>query len=267
MIDGIPLIDAHVHAGRFSSLNPAVREWAASFQAEVPLKRLYDGAGDLVPDRFEAYLGAEGVEMAILVPEYSPKVTGIQAVEDLFPLLEYNPKLFRFIANLNPHLHDPIAAELDRQIELGAVGLKIHPVHGGFAPNDIALYPAYTFCEQLGLPVVFHTGTSIFPGAANRYADPELIEPVARDFPELTIVLAHGGRRWWYEGAAAQALARPNTWIEISGLPPRKISSYWKQSDLPLLATKFIFGSDWPGVPGVRANARDRQLASSTRRP
>ncbi|HYT78594.1 MAG TPA: amidohydrolase family protein [Actinomycetota bacterium] len=116
------------------------------------------------------------------------------------------------MANLNPHLHDPIAAELDRQIELGAVGLKIHPVHGGFAPNDIALYPAYTFCEQLGLPVVFHTGTSIFPGAANRYADPELIEPVARDFPELTIVLAHGGRRWWYEGAAAQALARPNTW-------------------------------------------------------
>jgi len=255
MIDGIPLIDAHVHAGRFSSLNPAVREWAASFQAEVPLKRLYDGAGDLVPDRFEAYLRSEGVEMAILVPEYSPKVTGIQAVEDLFPLLEYNPTLFRFMANLNPHLHDPIAAELDRQIELGAVGLKIHPVHGGFAPNDIALYPAYTLCEQLGLPIVFHTGTSIFPGAANRYADPELIEPVARDFPELTIVLAHGGRRWWYEGAAAQALARPNTWIEISGLPPRKISSYWKQSDLPLLATKFIFGSDWPGVPGIRANA------------
>src|SRR6266540_4737920 len=146
MIDGIPLIDAHVHAGRLSSLNPAVREWAASFQAEVPLKRLYDGAGDLVPDRFEAYLRSEGVEMAILVPEYSPKVTGIQAVEDLFPLLEYNPTLFRLMANLNPHLHDPIAAELDRQIELGAVGLKIHPVHGGFAPNDIALYPAYTLC-------------------------------------------------------------------------------------------------------------------------
>ncbi len=135
MIDGIPLIDAHVHAGRLSSLNPAVREWAASFQAEVPLKRLYDGAGDLVPDRFEAYLRSEGVEMAILVPEYSPKVTGIQAVEDLFPLLEYNPTLFRFMANLNPHLHDPIAAELDRQIELGAVGLKIHPVHGGCRPG------------------------------------------------------------------------------------------------------------------------------------
>jgi uncharacterized protein len=255
MIDGIPLVDAHVHAGRFSSLKPGVRQWASSFRSEVRPKRIYDEAGDLVPQRFEAYLRAEGVEMAILVPEYSPKVTGIQAVEDLFPLLEHHPKFFRFMANVNPHLHDPIAEELDRQIELGAVGLKIHPVHGGFDPNDIALYPAYVLCEKLGLPVVFHTGTSIFPGATNRYGDPELIEPIARAFPELTMVLAHGGRRWWYEEAATQALARPNTWIEISGLPPSKISSYWEQSDLPLLATKFIFGSDWPGVPGVRANA------------
>jgi uncharacterized protein len=255
MIDDIPLIDAHVHAGRFSALNPAVREYAMSFKADVPLKRLHDETGELVPELLEAYLRAEGVELAILVPEYSPKVVGIQAVEDLFPLLECNQQLFRFMASLNPHLHAPIAAELARQVELGAVGLKIHPVHGGFAPDDMALYPAYVICEELGLPVVFHTGTSVFPGASNSYASPELIEPVARDFPDLTIVLAHGGRQWWYEEAADQALARPNTWIEISGLPPSKISAYFKQSDLSLLATKFIFGSDWPGVPGVRANA------------
>lgn len=255
MIDGVPLIDAHIHAGRFSSADPSVRKWVDSFQAEMPFTRLHDEAGDLVPERFEAYLRAEGVEIATLMPEYSPKVIGIQPVKDLLPLLEYDPKLFRFMANLNPHLHNPIAAELDRQIELGAVGLKIHPVHGGFAPDDIALYPAYSLCEELGLPVVFHTGMSIFSGAAQCYAAPELVEPVARDFPELKVVLAHGGRPWWYEAAAAQALARPNTWIEISGLPPKRISSYWKESDLPLLATKFIFGSDWPGVPGIHANA------------
>lgn len=255
MIDGIPLIDAHLHCGPFSSVRPVVREWAASFKAEVPLESLLDGAGDLVVERFDTYLKSEGVETAILVPEYSPNVVGIQTVEDLSPLLDHDPKLFRFLANLNPRLHRPIAAELDRQIELGAVGLKIHPVHGGFAPNDPALYPAYARCEELGLAVVFHTGTSIFPGAANRHADPESIEPVARDFPGLTVVLAHGGRPRWFPEAAMQALARPNTWIEISGLPPRKISTYWEDFDLPLLANKFIFGSDWPGVPGIRANA------------
>lgn len=255
MIDGIPLIDAHLHCGPFSSAHPVIREWAASFKARMPLERLLDEAGDLVPGRFHAYLTSEGVDTAILVPEYSPEVIGIETVEDLSPLLAYDPKLFRFLANLNPHLHSPIAAELHRQVELGAVGLKIHPVHGGFAPNDPALYQAYTRCEELGLAVVFHTGTSIFPGAANRYADPGLIEPVAQDFPGLTIVLAHGGRRRWFQDAAAQALARPNTWIEISGLPPKKISTYWSESDLPLLATKFIFGSDWPGVPGIRSNA------------
>jgi predicted TIM-barrel fold metal-dependent hydrolase len=255
MIDGIPLIDAHLHCGPFSSAHPVVREWATSFKARVPLERLLDEAGSLVPERFHTYLKSEGVDTAILVPEHSPKVIGIQAVEDLSPLLDYDPKLFRFLANLNPQLHYPIPAELNRQVEMGAVGLKIHPVHGGFAPNDPALYPAYARCEELGLAVVFHTGTSIFPGAANRYADPSLIEPVAREFPGLTIVLAHGGRRMWFQEAAAQAMGRPNTWIEISGLPPTKITTYWRESDLPLLANKFIFGSDWPGVPGIRSNA------------
>ena len=30
-----------------------------------------------------------------------------------------------------------------RQLALGAVALKVHPVHGGFSPADPALYPAY----------------------------------------------------------------------------------------------------------------------------
>src|SRR3712207_3341972 len=124
----------------------------------------------------------------------SPKSTGIQPVEDLVPILSHNPDRFRLMANLNPHLHYPLVEELKRQIYLGAVGLKIHPVHGSFAPNDRMLYPAYALCEREGFPAVFHCGTSVFPGATNRYADPALIEDVARDFPELTIVLAHGGR-------------------------------------------------------------------------
>jgi len=230
-------------------------EWAAKFEAGASLQGLHDEDGDLVPRRFDAYLEAEGVDVVLLVPEYSPRVTGIQPVEELLPLLEWNPKRFRFVANINPHLHYPATAELERQIELGAVGLKIHPVHGGFDPSDFDLYPAYALCEHLGMPVIFHTGMSIFPGAMNQYAAPELVGPVARDFPELRIVLAHGGRPWWYTTAASQALGRPNTWIEISGLPPRKLREYYEHFDLKELATKFIFGSDWPAVPGIRANA------------
>lgn len=256
MLDGIPLIDAHVHSARLPTLKLEWREWAQNFGKDVPLDDLYDGEGAIRPDRFDAYMAEEGVDVAILFCEYSPKSTGIQPVEDLLPLLEHNPDRFKLMANLNPHLHYPPVGELKRQISFGAVGLKLHPVHGSFAPNDRMLYPAYAFCEAEDFPVVFHCGTSVFPGATNRYADPALIEDVARDFPDLKIVLAHGGRGWWYDAAAFITLMRENVHIEISGLPPKRLPDYYKNYDFARLARKMIFGTDWPGVPGPRKNAR-----------
>ncbi len=117
------------------------------------------------------------------------------------------------------------------------------------------LYPAYAYCEREDFSVVFHCGTSVFPGSTNRYADPALIEDVVRDFPDLTVVLAHGGRGWWYDAAAFITLMRPNVWIEVSGLPPQKLPDYYKNYDFGKLARSMIFGTDWPGVPGIEANA------------
>jgi predicted TIM-barrel fold metal-dependent hydrolase len=255
VIGDIPLIDAHVHAARLPTLKQSWRDWAARF-GSPSLMELYDEDGTLVPKRFDEYMEGEGVDVAILFCEYSPKSTGIQPVEDLAPILSYNPERFRLMANLNPHLHYPLVDELKRQISLGAVGLKLHPVHGGFPPNDRMLYPAYAFCEANGFPVVFHCGTSVFPGSTNRYADPVLVEDVARDFPDLNVVLAHGGRGWWYDAAAFITLMRHNVWIEVSGLPPKKLPDYYKNFDFGRLAKKMIFGTDWPGVPGNRANAQ-----------
>jgi predicted TIM-barrel fold metal-dependent hydrolase len=255
VLDGILLIDAHVHAARLPTLKESWREWAAQY-GSPSLLNLYDEEGTLVPELFDGYMEREGVDVAILFCEYSPKSTGIQPVEDLLPILSHNPHRFRLMANLNPHLHYPLVDELERQISLGAVGLKLHPVHGSFAPNDRMLYPAYAYCERESFPVVFHCGTSVFPGSTNRYADPALVEDVARDFPDLTIVLAHGGRGWWYDAAAFITLMRPNVWIEVSGLPPHKLPDYYKNFDFERLAQKLIFGTDWPGVPGPRANAQ-----------
>jgi predicted TIM-barrel fold metal-dependent hydrolase len=257
LLDGIPLIDAHVHTARLPTLKMSLEEWTGFFEGGIEkLLKLYDDEGTMIPARFDEYMAGEGVDVAILFAEYSPKSTGIQAVEDMLPIIEHNPDRFRLMANLNPHLHYPLVGELKRQIYLGAVGLKLHPVHGTFPPNDRMLYPAYAFCEDENFPIVYHCGTSVFPGATNRYADPALIEDVARDFPDLTIILAHGGRGWWYDAAAFITLMRPNVYIEISGLPPKKLPDYYKNFDLERLARKMIFGTDWPGVPGPKANAQ-----------
>ena len=69
-------------------------------------------------------------------------------------------------------------------------------------------------------------------------------------------MLAHGGRGHWYADAARMALARDNVWIDLAGLPPKRLPDYYAGFDLPALAAKWIFGTDWPGVPGVARNVR-----------
>jgi predicted TIM-barrel fold metal-dependent hydrolase len=258
MLEGNLLVDAHVHVAKLPTLSADWRAWVTTFGGGIPIDRLYSAEGVPLPAAIDEHFEAEGADHVLLFTEHSPKATGIQPIEDVLPLVEHNPARFRPVANLNPHLHYPIAAELARQVALGAVACKIHPVHGGFEPADRMLYPAYAWAEERGLPVIIHCGTSTFSGSANAYGEPALVDPLLRDFPGLTLVLAHGGRGWWYEQAAFLALMRPNVWLEVSGLPPRRLPDYYGPP-LARLAAKMIFGTDWPGVPGVQRNARELQ--------
>ena len=255
MLDGRLLVDAHMHVARLPTLSGTGRPGHGTFGGGMPLGELFDADGMPLPAAIDEHFAGQGADHVLLFTEYSPKVTGIQPIEDVLPLVAANPVRFRPVASLNPHLHYPVAAELARQVELGAVAVKIHPVHGGFEARDRMLYPAYAWAEQRRLPVIVHCGTSTFAGSANSYADPILLDDVFRDFPDLTVVLAHGGRGWWYDQAAFVALMKPNVWLEVSGLPPQRLPDYYGKS-LGRLADKMIFGTDWPGVPSVEANAR-----------
>jgi uncharacterized protein len=256
MLDGHLLVDAHVHVPHLSTLAPAWLDWARQFGRPGILEEVWRADGTPDPAALTRLFGGEGVDVALLFCEYSPKATGYQLFDDLLPIVEHDPRRFRPVANVNPHLHFPIAMELARQLDHGAAALKIHPVHGGFRADDAAMYPAYALLVERGVPLVVHCGTSSFPGSTNAHADPQLLDAVLRDFPDLSVVLAHGGRGWWYDAAAFLALSRPNVWIELSGLPPRRLPEYYARFDLARLARKWIYGTDWPGVPGQAANAR-----------
>jgi uncharacterized protein len=254
VLDGRLLVDAHTHVARLPTLSADWQDWVAAFGGGTAIRDLYDTDGVPRPAALDSYFAAEGADHVLLFSEYSPKATGIQPIEDVLPLVEQNPVRFRPVANINPHLHYPVKAELARQVSLGAVACKIHPVHGGFEPADRMLYPAYAWCEEARLPVIVHCGTSTFSGSVNAFGEPALLDPVFRDFPGLTVVLAHGGRGWWYEQAAFLTLMRPNIWLEVAGLPPARLPDYYGKS-LARLAPKMVFGTDWPGVPGVQRNA------------
>ncbi|GAB2957549.1 amidohydrolase [Amycolatopsis acidiphila] len=237
-------------------MKPAWLDWAEKFSGPHDWRSAYDENGEPVPAALDALLESEGVDRALLFSEYSPRATGIQPIEHNLPLVRHNPERFRLVANVNPYLHHPVAAEVERQLDLGAVALKIHPVHGAFSPADKELYAAYHVCAERGVPVILHSGTSSFPGARTSFGNPELLSDVVEDFPRVNFVFAHGGRGWWYDVAAFMALTKENVWLDLSGLPPKKLPEYYARFDFVRLAGKFVFGTDWPGVPGASRNVR-----------
>jgi len=255
LIQDTIVVDAHVHAPRLATLKPAWLDWADTYARDHPWRSAYDDAGNVVPAQLDALVADEGVDHALLFCEYSPRATGIQPIEDLLPIVEYNPARFHLVANINPHLHFPLVEELERQLALGAVALKLHPVHGGFDPGDKELYPVYARCLARDIPVIFHSGTSSFPGSRTSCGDPGLLMDAVEYFTELNFVFAHGGRGWWYDAAAFMAQAKPNVWLDLAGLPPKKLPEYYRNFELSRLAQNMIFGTDWPGVPGARHNA------------
>jgi uncharacterized protein len=256
VIDGLAVVDAHMHVPRLSTVSPAWLDWAVKFGQDSGWRQVFDAAGDPDPARLDALLDAEGVDVALLFAEYSPGATGIQPVEDLLPLTAHNPQRYRLVANVNPRLHTPPAAEAERQLDLGAVAVKVHPVHGAFRVDRDDMYPVYDLCAERGVPVIVHTGPSIFPGSRAEAGDPSLMDAIAGAYPGVQFVLAHGGRGHWYADAARMTLARDNVWIDLAGLPPKRLPDYYAGFDLRALARKWVFGTDWPGVPGAAKNVR-----------
>ncbi len=75
---------------------------------------------------------------------------------------------------------------------------------------------------------------------------------MANDFPSLNLVMAHSGRGLWYDRAFFLSKLHANLYMEISGLPPSKLMTYFPE--LARNTDKVIFGSDWPGASEIKRN-------------
>jgi predicted TIM-barrel fold metal-dependent hydrolase len=173
------------------------------------------------------------------------------------------PDRLLFFAAIDP-ASDGCREELERcHQDLGAVGVKLAPLYQGVHPGDARCREIYRYCQQRGLPVLFHVGTSFVGGTPLDYSRPVHFDAVAVDFPELRMVLAHLGHPW--EGETIAVIRRhPHVFADLSALYYRPWQFY---HSLRLLVeyraeAKVLFGSDFPftttgsslaGVRGVNA--------------
>lgn len=221
------------------------------------------------PKAFLKYLDASGIDRAVLINYVAPEVIGFtvgvnQWVADY---VREDPKRLIPCGSLHPRHTTNVLADVEQLLRLNLRMIKIHPPHQLLFPNDYLngvteLEILYRAAEANGIPVMFHTGTSIFPDARNKYGDPIYLDDVAVDFPKLKILMAHGGRPLWMETAFFLLRRHPNVYLDISGIPPKNLLQYFPR--LEEIAHKTLFGTDWPGpgVPDVGRNLEEfRALA------
>lgn len=255
-----PVIDFHVHVARPEDYRPWVVEWMQSLVGGS-LEQFRDL---MTPSALLALLDDCGIDYAVVLADMNPKTVGLVTNEFVSEFCQGQPRLFPF-ASVNPHLANSPREELHRCLDdLGMKGLKLTPTYSHFYPNDPSLYPMYALAEERRIPVMFHTGSSVFKGSKLKYGDPLLLDELAVDFPGLTIIQVHSGRGFWYDRAAFLARLHPNMYMEIAGLPPKKLLTYFPEFER--LADKILFGSDWPGLPSLKQNLEDiRALPISER--
>jgi predicted TIM-barrel fold metal-dependent hydrolase len=216
------------------------------------------------PKAFLKYLDSAGIDRAVLINYVAPDVIGFTAGVNQF-IADYtkeNPKRLISCGGLHPRHSANILADVEQILRLGIRMIKIHPPHQLLYPNEYLsgvkeLEIIYRAAEANGIPVMFHTGTSIFTGARNRFGDPIYVDDVAVDFPKMKILLAHGGRPLWMNSAFFLLRRHANVFLDISGIPPQSLLSYFPR--LAEIAHKTLFGTDWPGpgVPDIKKNLDD----------
>ncbi len=246
--------DCHIHIQPWEMLRPEVRSQILDPRREdtALVRTLSNDPGALVE-----HLRAQGVARAALINYVAPETMGFTR--------ECNDWVTRFtwghrdrllpVGSVHPTHTPDVAGEMDRILDLGVAMIKIHPPHQGFRANAYldelpSLRHVYGKAQAAGVPVMVHTGTSVFRGARSRLGDPMDCDDVAVDFPELTLLLAHGGRPLWMESAFFLARRHPGVYLDLSGIPPAKLLDYFPR--LTMVAGKAVFGTDWPS-PGVRS--------------
>lgn len=256
---GVPVIDFHIHPIHYDQHGQSSLNWVKSIHAEKDWEKFYTENRD--PRNFVKYLQANSVDYGVILAELCPAVTGICSNDYVLQFCAGQDTLIPF-ASINPYLVNNLEQELQNLVDAGFRGLKLLPTYQYFYPNESFLYPLYARAQELQIPVMFHTGSSIFRGTRLKYGDPLYLDDVAIDFPRLNIVLVHGGRGFWYDRAFFLTRLHPNIYLEVAGLPPQNLMKYFPE--IEKIADKVIFGSDWPGLTDLKGNIETiRQLPLS----
>ena len=199
-----------------------------------------------------------GLEKAILHPLSTKSFYGFDQMsnESVFKFAEKHPDKFAICVELDPRDPTSISKLEEHTKNHDVKSINMNPnFFRGFFYNDKELYPYYEKAQELGLPIMMHTGPTIAMFRA-KYNNPLAVDDVAVDFPGLNLVIEHMGHPW-ADIANSIAMKQNNVFIGLSGTFNYLVKSSPIYAGIELqrmLKTvgpkKMIFGTDTPSVGG-----------------
>jgi uncharacterized protein len=144
------------------------------------------------------------------------------------------------------------ALESSRIIKAGMKAVSIAPFMTHHDVNHADVLPVYEMCQNARIPVIVHSSIHYWPDADMWHGSPEKFDKIARYFPNLTIIMSHGGNGF---GPTVLAVAQrhKNIYLEFSALNPKYMAPEFLQAARTYLKDRCIFGSDYPLIPFSKA--------------
>jgi uncharacterized protein len=247
--DGIRAIDVHVHPNHDEAIRSGGEylEWAKRHFKDAPPEAI---SIDATSEMYRKHH-----MMAVLLGKDARTNTRLPAIpnDSIATAVRNHPDVFFGFGSVDPHQDvNWCVEEVHRCHELGLIGLKFQQAVQGFVPNEERYDPIYQAAADLGMVCLFHMGTTgIGAGAPGglgirlENCRPILVDRIAADFPNLTIIGAHPG--WpWTDELLAMAVHKGNVYIDLSGWAPKYFPPTLVQYARTVLKDKVLFGTDWP---------------------
>lgn len=201
-----------------------------------------------------------GVTMGVVPGRQANPFMGNVPNDDIVEIVREYPDRFIGVAGIDPTVPGRAIDEIERVVVNGplvAVGMEPGVLPNPMYCDDRRIYPVYEYCERHGIPVLLMGGGGNGPDLS--HSNPEHIDRVCGEFPNMTVINTHGGYPW-VQQICFTAFKRPNLYLcpdmYMYNIPG--VSDYVMAANT-FLQDRFVFGTAYPfigfreGVEGFKA--------------
>jgi len=228
------IIDSHIHISLYNDNAKSLRE-----------------AFDLFLQEMEK----NGISGAIVIPDNIENSDNIADLGKAIELIGERKNLFLLGS---PQIIQRGSSELGKYqnlLEAGKTkGLKFFPGHDPCYPTDERCLPYYELCQNLDVPVLFHTGENSGDIECAKWNDPKYIIKVAKKYPKLKVIITH---YYWPKMDYCYEITKnvPNIYFETAAMADSEVVEKSGgiekvkeilQKTIADRPEKVIFGTDWP---------------------